>query len=183
MNSRLACVAGVALAALVLTGCAVEEATVAESPAEGVNAPTTPAEPPTVNTGAEASEGGGTTTFGQTVTWEGVELTVSPPQPYTPTEFAAGHTQASAVVFDVRLVNTGTEPLDAAAYFATVQSGNVEGSEIFDEGIEGSPMTSLLPGREAVWRQAFSVADPADIVMEVEVNWGDFLAEPAIYTL
>ena len=48
----------------------------------------------------------GTLSFGATNVWEdGVELSVAEPQPYTPSEFAAGADQASNIVF---LITTRT---------------------------------------------------------------------------
>ena len=121
--------------------------------------------------------------FGDTFTYEdGLVLTVGPPEPFEPTEYAVVEGAKAYVVFEVRVVNGTDAPFDPSATYATVQSGNQEATEIFDSGepnhLEGPPQTSLLPGREAVWRAGFGVADPADIVLEITPS---FEHESAIF--
>jgi len=68
----------------------------------------------------------------------------------------------------VRIVNGTSENWDPSLFYATLQSGNQEASQVYDSGQLGdSPSTSLLPGREVQFQIAFGVNDPADLVLEV----------------
>lgn len=85
------------------------------------------------------------------------------------------------LAFDVTIVNGSEETYDPAFFLASMQSGNTEAEEIFDSenGFEGSPSTSLLPGREAEFRIGFGVSDPDDLVMEVAPG---FEYDAAVFT-
>lgn len=108
-------------------------------------------------------------------------MTVGPPEPFTPSDSAAHDDSPAYAAFQVTIVNGSDANYDPVAFGATVQSTNVEGSQVFDsaQGYEGPPMTPVLPGRESTFRIAFGVADPADIVMQVSPG---FEYEPVIYT-
>jgi hypothetical protein len=176
--------AAIGLAAVfALSGCAGTPGAVTDEEVAGTNrptatspaksTPTTEAPPPVVNP-----------KFGETFTYEdGLVLTVSAPQPYTPSEYSyVGEPAPPAfVAFDITIVNTTQANYDPAMFFATMQSANVEQQQIFDSanGIEGSPTTPILPGRETVFRLAFGAANPADLVMQVSPS---FEHEPVIYT-
>jgi hypothetical protein len=114
--------------------------------------------------------------FGETYTYEdGLAVTVSPPQPYTPSEWAfVGEPRPPAfIVFDVKIVNGTQQNYDPVIFSVTMQSANVEEEQVFDsaDGIEGSPSTVLLPGRESVFRIAFGATNPNDLVMEVSPSF------------
>lgn len=117
----------------------------------------------------EASEG--QVAFGETWTWEdGTSVTVSEPEAFTPTEFAFGgegfdhHRQ-----FTISVDNETGESLDLGLFFVTMQSGRSEADEVFDtdNGMEGSPYTTLLDGRSVEFLVGFGVEDPDDMVMEL----------------
>ena len=114
--------------------------------------------------------------FGQTMTWDdGVALTVSAPEPYTPSDFAVGATQANNVVFTLTLTNNSTQdlqPLPLPAF----SSGDQEVSQIFDIGsdvfetgddVGFPPAETLEPGASVTWRAAWSVDDPSSLTLEV----------------
>jgi hypothetical protein len=151
----------------------------ATSPAAPTQAPTT--EPPSPSPSPTPTDDG-VLSFGESITYEdGVTLTVSAPTPYTPSEYAAGAENATAAVaFDVTIVNGTQSNFDPSLFSTTLQSANVEGSEIYDSenGLEGSPSTTLLPGREAKFRIAYGVTNPADLVLEVSPS---FEHDNAIY--
>jgi hypothetical protein len=140
------------------------------SPAAPTQAPTT--EPPSPS---PSPTDDGVLSFGESITYEdGVTLTVSAPTPYTPSEYAAGaEGVTAAVAFDVTIVNGTQANFDPSFFSTTLQSANVEGSEIYDSenGLEGSPSTTLLPGREAKFRIAYGVTNPADLVLEVSPSF------------
>jgi hypothetical protein len=122
----------------------------------------------------------GNLVFGDTMTWDdGVALTVSAPEAYTPSAFAVGSTLASNVVFTMTITNNSTENLQPVP-FPTLTSGGQEASQIFDVGedLEGNgddvgiPPTAIVPpGGSVSWRVAWSVADPASLTMEASPSF------------
>ncbi len=126
----------------------------------------------------------GNLAFGDTMVWEDdVELTVSAPVPYSPTEFAAGATLPNNIVFTMTITNNSTENLEPLP-FAQLSSGGQEASQIFDITADGEdvgvpPTTVILPGESVTWRTAWSVADPAALTMQVAPS---FAYEDAVFT-
>jgi hypothetical protein len=61
----------------------------------------------------------------------------------------------------------------ASNYYATLQSGNREAESIFDSarGLNGTPSTAVLPGREVRWEEGYTVKDPADLVYQVQPSF------------
>jgi len=122
--------------------------------------------------------------FGDTMIWEdNVEMTVSVPQGFTPTEFAAGATFPNNIVFDITITNNSNANLEPLPYSA-LSSGGQEGSRVFDSGnpageITGSPSTVILPGQSVTWKEAWSVADPNSLTMQIAPSW-DY--ENAVFT-
>ncbi|RZS64554.1 uncharacterized protein DUF2510 [Agromyces ramosus] len=113
--------------------------------------------------------------FGETMTWDdGVALTVSVPEPYTPSEFAVGATHANNVVFTLTITNDSTEDLQPLP-LPTLLSGDQEVSQIFDIGNDvtgpgddvGIPPTATVePGGSVSWRAAWSLDDPSSLTLE-----------------
>lgn len=164
--------AALSVAALLLAGCASTEGKADEDPPSGTNADTEAAEPADTETSEAADPG--QLSFGQAYTYEdGLTVKVSEPRPFEPGESAAAK-PGPAVVFTVVVVNKTGKPFDATLFYITLQSGNEEAPEIFDseKGIEGSPSTKVLDGREAKWKIAYNVKDPADLVLEVQPDAG-----------
>jgi len=126
----------------------------------------------------------GNLAFGDTMVWEdGVELTVSAPAPYTPTEFAAGADQANQLAFTMTITNNSTENLQPVVY-TRLSSGGTEASQIFDVTADGTqvgvpPTTVVLPGESVTWTEAWSVADPNSLTMQIAPS---FDYEDAIFT-
>lgn len=120
--------------------------------------------------------------FGDTISYpDGVSISVSVPSEYTPTEYAAGLVDGqSNVVFNFVLTNNSTENFDPTLVYATASSGGLEASGVFDttDGIGFPPQTAVTPGNAIQWAQAWSVANPADITMEVAVG---FDRDPALF--
>ena len=112
--------------------------------------------------------------FGETFTYEdGVSITVDPPEIFSPSEFAAHDEAPSYVRFTITLVNDSTDSFDASFALTNAQSGQSEAAGIydFDQGLEGPPHTSLLPGRTVSWDVGFGVEDPEDVVLEISPSW------------
>ncbi len=165
-------VAALAGAALVFSGCGVS-ASQTNDAGHGTNVATSAAATHSAaskkDSSASDDQNEGVAHFGKAYVYEdGLSLTVSAPRSYRPTEYAAGTDGFKTFVsFKVRLVNKTGKPWDPSLFNATVQSGNKEGSQVFDNGLQDAPQTKLLNGREAEFTMAFGVANPKDIVMEV----------------
>jgi hypothetical protein len=140
--------------------------------------------------GQPGAPGGGTATlaFGETMTWDdGVALTVSAPEPYTPSAFAVGATRANNVVFTFTLTNNSTADLQALP-LPTFSSGDQEVSQIVDLGndplgpgddVGFPPATTVEPGGSISWRVAWSVDDPSALTLQVAPS---FLYPNATFT-
>ena len=134
--------------------------------------------------GEPAPDALGTLSFGETNVWQnGVELSVSAPEPYTPSEFAAGADLPDNVVFTITIRNYSSENLEPTP-FPQLSSGGQEASQIFDVSADGQevsvpPTTVVLPGQSVTWRAAWSVADPNTLTMEVAPS---FEYQDAIFT-
>lgn len=156
------------LSALVLlAGCSSNSATQQESAPAGDNRPATAAA-----SASKANDSLGK--FGAAYVWkDGLSVTVGAPEGYEPGKYAAGTEGFDQfVVFDVTVVNKTGELWDPVLFSASVQSGNTEGSAVFDSAqLPDRPTTKLLDGREVTFKMAFGVADPADIVMEVRPDF------------
>lgn len=180
---------------LVLVGCATQEGDpVAGDPPRGTNAPaetvtvtvTAEAEPaesePQAEATTETPSGSDYPAFGETYQWsDGIAVTIGPATPFTPSAAAAGAGTGAHVMFDVTVVNGTSANYEPAIFSVSMQSGNTEASQVFDVDPElgGAPSTVLLPGREVTFKIGFAVADPADLVMEVQPG---FEYDPAIFT-
>lgn len=125
-------------------------------------------EPPQTDAGSLA--------FGETMTWDdGVALTVSAPEPYTPSEFAVGATRANHVVVTLTLTNGSTEDLQPLP-LPSMSAGDQEVSQVVDLGNDllgpaddvGIPPTATIePGGSISWRVAWSVDDPSSLTLQV----------------
>ncbi|GAA2443963.1 DUF2510 domain-containing protein [Agromyces soli] len=122
--------------------------------------------------------------FGETFVYDdGVELTVSAPAPYTPTELAAGATYPDNVYFTVTLKNTSDAAVDVFAFGELVSAGEY-GSSIFDfDGPQGEislpPTETLEPGATLTWIEAWSVADPSSLTYTISPG---FDYDDAVFT-
>ncbi|MFJ2936917.1 hypothetical protein ACIO8G_29660 [Streptomyces sp. NPDC087219] len=131
--------------------------------------------PPTSRT---ATGEGAARAFGQTQGYEdGVEVTVSAPVPFTPSDSAAGHLEGNlAVALQITVHNGGDQRLDLATVVVQVRDGEGrEGTRVFDGapphlglGLSGT----LLPGMKAVGGYGFDLAPVENPVLDVEVRVG-----------
>ncbi|GAA1993520.1 hypothetical protein GCM10009817_39780 [Terrabacter lapilli] len=168
-------IAVAALSALTLTSCATSKvssssaAPAGDSKSQAADAPAAP-------------EKADTALFGSTYTWDdGMQVTVSKPQNFKPSQYAAVMgKQTKFVLFTITVKNGSKQKIDLVGS-ATAQSGSGEASPVFDsgKGVESAPMTPLLPGRKVSYNAAFGVDDPKDIVLQYGP---DFSHENAIFT-
>lgn len=113
--------------------------------------------------------------FGESYTYDdGIELAVGAAGPYTPSDTSAGAEGFEQFVrFDVTIVNGSDVEFDPSMVLTSMTSGGTSASEIFDSanGLEGSPMTAVLPGQTVTFPVAYAVTDPADLTLEVMLDW------------
>ncbi|MFJ5075366.1 hypothetical protein ACIP8Z_12285 [Streptomyces sp. NPDC088553] len=131
--------------------------------------------PPTSRT---ATGEGAARAFGQTQGYEdGVEVTVSAPVPFTPSDSAAGHLEGNlAVALQITVHNGGDQRLDLATVVVQVRDGEGrEGTRVFGGapphlglGLSGT----LLPGKKAVGGYGFDLPPAENPVLDVEVGVG-----------
>jgi hypothetical protein len=163
-----------AILAALFAGCSQTEGKTDANPPAGSNADTsTPAA--TDTPAADESDTAASPKFGQAYTWDdGLSLKVSKPKPFKPSEYAATTGKGTAVKFTFTIVNKTDKPYDPSLFYATLQSGNTEAGDIFDSenGIEGSPSTKVLPGREAKFDMGWMAKNPKDLVLEVSPDAG-----------
>lgn len=150
---------------------------------EDTSATEAPVDAPDPTSTPEPAQDDGISTFGSAYTYpDGLEVSVSEPQPFTPSSTAAGggaHTDHISI--SITIVNGTGAAFDPTLTFATVQSANTEGDPVFDsgQGVGGSPNTTILPGRETTFTYAFGVDDPNDVIVEVTTDWNK---DAAIFT-
>lgn len=161
--------------ALFAVGCSTPAVS---TPDPEASAASTPAE----EEPAPEPEDDGILAFGETVTFaDGLSISVSTPAPFTPSETAAGLIDGQqGIVLEFVLTNNTEKPYEPMI-FNTASSGGVEATMIADseQGILFPPSTTVLPGQTVKWNEAYSVADPASITLEVSAG---FEYDSAIYT-
>lgn len=105
---------------------------------------------------------------------DGLTVVVSAAKPYTPDEFAVGHTKGNkAYKVTVVIENTGKEKFDANLVTADARAGKdgVEAEQIFDGKLSAPIDGTILPGKKVTANWAFDA--PADAkTMTVEVSPG-----------
>jgi hypothetical protein len=108
--------------------------------------------------------------FGETAEYKGLTIGVSAPAPFTPSEYAVTGAQPNNVVFTITITNTGTEGYDPILTSITAASASQEAVQVFDseQNVTGAPSTTILPGASTSYQTAFNVADPAQIVLDVQ---------------
>ncbi|MEU5219856.1 hypothetical protein AB0G79_27215 [Streptomyces sp. NPDC020807] len=149
----------------------------APTPAQA-SAPTPPSAPPSTPPSASASSADGTHAFGETWKFpDGVEVTVSAPRTFTPTQGASGHkTGNKALAVEVAVRNGAGERLDLDTVAVRARdAGGRELADVFDAEAE-PPMLgfhgSLLTGRKAVGAYGFDLPPGSADRLDVEVSVG-----------
>jgi hypothetical protein len=120
--------------------------------------------------------------FGQVVSWDGVDMVISKPKTFEPSQYAAGADEfPDTVILNVKLTNTGDDPFDPTLVYLTASSAEQEASMVFDaeQKIEAPPTTSVLPGKSVKWSVVLNVADADDLLVEVSP---DFALEPVLFS-
>ncbi|WP_251153195.1 hypothetical protein [Cellulosimicrobium sp. Marseille-Q4280] len=78
-------------------------------------------------------------------------------------------------------VTKGTTTTWTSFSSTQITSARVAGDEVYDseQGYGGAPDAPVLPGQSITWKQGFGVNDPADLTMNVSV---DFDHVDVVYT-
>ncbi|WP_158674742.1 DUF4352 domain-containing protein [Streptomyces hoynatensis] len=183
---RVSAVAAVALAAVVfggLTACSDEDSgdtgqSAAEEPAADAGDASESASPeedaPAADAEAdEGGESGGLHAAGEAVSYAGgVDITVSAPEEYTPSEYAIGHTEGNtAWKVTITVVNNGDADYDTDFLLASARAGDdgVTAETIYDDPV-GLGFGGALPaGQTATADFAFDApADAATLSVQIE---------------
>ncbi|WP_267244195.1 DUF4190 domain-containing protein [Streptomyces sp. PR69] len=148
-------------------------------------APATPGTTPPEETTATATAVPGALAFGETQRYEdGVEVRVSEPSEFSPSDTAAGHSPGNvAVAVEVMVTNGADESLDLV--LVQVQAKDAEGrtaDRIFDSAQDLQDLSgTLLPGKSSVGSYAFDLPSDAAGSLDVEVRPG-FTYDSAIWS-
>lgn len=158
-----------------------ETVTVTAAPSESPDDETSEPEPTPEGTTEPDDSDDGVTSFGDHFEWEdGIQVFVSEPKPYRPSQYASTGKQPENLVVTIRIVNNGKKRYSPFDLSYSMQSGNREAQEIFDSPrLEGAPETTLLPGREVEFESGWNVKDSRDLVLEVSPT---FDHEPMYFT-
>ncbi|MCT9093847.1 DUF4352 domain-containing protein [Streptomyces sp. ASQP_92] len=147
-------------------------------------APATPA-PSTTTSPGTTTPSSGTLPFSATQRYkDGLQVQVSPPRPFTPSDSAAGYTPGDkAVAVDVTVTNGSDNR--ASLDLVSVQAKDADGRSaetIFDsaQGINGLTGT-VLPGKKSVATFVFDLPKSASSSLDVEVRPG-FDYESAVWS-
>ncbi|MFE7414065.1 DUF4352 domain-containing protein [Streptomyces laurentii] len=101
---------------------------------------------------------------------DGLKVTVSAAKPFTPSEYAVGHTKGNkAYQVTITVENGGKKNFDATLVTLSARAGadGAEADEIADDKIGGGITGSILPGKKATAIYAFDTpADAKDLTIE-----------------
>lgn len=105
---------------------------------------------------------------------DGVQVTISEPESYTPSEYAAATDDFTDYLrFVVKLKNDGSDVYDPTMFMLSASSGGVEARRIFDSSNEvgSAPSTKVLPGKSIRFAVAFGVNDPSEVLVELSPGY------------
>ena len=114
----------------------------------------------------------GNPTFGDTYTWpDGLAITISQPQEFTPSEYMGDIYNLEAgtpIKFTVTATNGTDKDIEAFGIDTQMTSGGKQSEAIFDSeaGID-MPTATILPGNSLEWNIGFIVADPSNMQLSV----------------
>src|SRR5699024_4222695 len=120
--------------------------------------------------------------FGETLKrGDGLEVTVSPPESCTRGRYSAGgEGSPEHGRLEVSIDDGNDEARDTWILYSTVTTRGAGGEELSaaDGGLDGAPMTTVLPGKSVTYPVGFGVKDSSDVLMEIELDW---VGETAIF--
>jgi hypothetical protein len=117
--------------------------------------------------------GGARISFAETVEYEdGLALSVSEPEEFTPSTNAITGGEREFVRFAVRLVNNSNKRVVPSEVFVSVESAGGAGGDVIDRrnNLSGPPSRAVGPGDTIAWEQGFGVLDPNDVGVFVQAG-------------
>ncbi len=115
-----------------------------------------------------------TVAFGERFLYEdGLEVTVAAPAPYQPSPYASGvGATGEHVRFAVTITNNTAEEYQPVLFLTSVTSGGAPATEIHDYGsdLARAPLEPVQPGQGVTFEVAYTITDPASVVMEVQAS-------------
>jgi hypothetical protein len=155
------------IVALVVVGSAVNTAVVKSEKDSSVTKPQSSPD----STTKDPTTGPFGTTF---KTSDGVTVTISTPKSFKPSAYAISGNENHDLILTVSVVNGSTKKFDPTLSSFNASSGDAEAEEIFDTGhdLNGSPETSILPGKTLNWAIGFNVKDPNDLTVDGSLGFG-----------
>ena len=119
--------------------------------------------------------------YGDTAVWEdGMEVTISEPEGYEPSEYVELSGEGEPVVMEVTVKNGTDEPFQAHSMHTAASSGGQEAERIYDmENDIDLPSTDVRPGKEITYKIGYEVKDKGDV--DLDLNPG-FEYDTAYYS-
>lgn len=117
--------------------------------------------------------GGDTITFGEPFEFEdGLSVTVSRPEEFTPSSKAIKGDEDNYVKFTVSVENGTTKKFNPADVTVTVTSGGGQAGDVIDKKQKMSlaPVGPVKPGGRISWVQGFGVLNPDDVAVVVQAG-------------
>ena len=119
--------------------------------------------------------------YGDTAVWEdGMEVTISEPEGYEPSEYVELSGDGEPVVMEVTIKNGTDEPFQAHSMHTAASSDGQEAERIYDmENDIDLPSTDVRPGKEITYKIGYEVKDKGDV--DLDLNPG-FEYDTAYYS-
>ncbi|SIK59328.1 Uncharacterised protein [Mycobacteroides abscessus subsp. abscessus] len=113
--------------------------------------------------------------IGDTYVWDdGVSLTISQPEAFKPTEYAAGNDDKTLKDFQkytVTIKNDSDEAVDPSLFMMTGNSGGKEAERIFDSNLSNIPTTKIQPGKSLSFEVGYAMVDHKDASFDVSLDF------------
>ena len=119
--------------------------------------------------------------YGDAAVWEdGMEVTISEPEGYEPSEYVELSGDGEPVVMEVTIKNGTDEPFQAHSMHTAASSDGQEAERIYDmENDIDLPSTDVRPGKEITYKIGYEVKDKGDV--DLDLNPG-FEYDTAYYS-
>ena len=119
--------------------------------------------------------------YGDAAVWEdGMEVTISEPEGYEPSEYVELSGDGEPVVMEVTIKNGTDEPFQVHSMHTAASSGGQEAERIYDmENDIDLPSTDVRPGKEITYKIGYEVKDKGDV--DLDLNPG-FEYDTAYYS-
>ncbi|PRZ05210.1 hypothetical protein BCE75_108192 [Isoptericola sp. CG 20/1183] len=124
----------------------------------------------------EATNAGGVVGFAETYTYaDGLAISVSAPEEFTPGEYAVGvEGEGTPVVFEVTIENGTGAVFDPSLMYPVVASAGTESEAVYDDGIDMLPSSKVQPDKSLTYTVAYMVADPSDVQVDLEPGFLEY---------